>query len=242
MSQMADVITKESVHRLHNAFIEGVLQLERTKAGDIKLNRKTFPEVGEPIVRFIHTKLWENSKPNSTGRFVDFSRVTAKSVNAILVEEGVQHTSSRDKNGHDKTVSLGGDVSRVMQNAGIALYRRPYWFLKPYSSERVQWWSADQGLIKVDYRDEKRMEEEAEKSESTLNSRIDLRQIQRPKEFTPEAVADFIERFVPAALRVQESYEKLQGIHAAVLDELNQKATEDEWKSVADVIDQVLSG
>lgn len=231
MSEMADVITKESVHRLHNAFIEGVLELDRTKAGDLKLNRKSWQAVGEPIARYIHTKLWESSKPNKTGKFIDYPRVSDVSINGMLREEGIEHT------GKHSTVTLGTDVGRVLQQAGIALYRRPLWYLKPYNSERVQWYSTHDVYSKTDERQEKRIEEEAKNSEATLTSRIDLRSIQRPKDFTAEEVAAFIERFVPAALKLQEEYETLAAQVAVLAEAAREK---DEWKGVVDAIEEAM--
>jgi hypothetical protein len=231
VSLMEDHLTKETVHHLHEKFLEGVLELPRTKAGDIGFNSQTFQQVGVPIVRFVHAKLWNLARPNQTGQLIDYPMVVEGSVNAILDNEGISHTKRKSK-----STKLAGDVTRLLQTSGIAVYRRPKWYLKPFNEDRVEWVTHEQWAAQKDHKVEKRIEEF---SDLPVNSKIDLRSIQRPKEFTPDEVAAFIERFVPAALKIQDQLEEvLQQIADAQQAELEQK----EWQGLGSKMDKVFGG
>lgn len=228
---LQDNLTKESVHRIHEAFMEGVLEIDRTKAGDLKFNKRSFERVGVPVARFVHAKLWESGRDNNTGKFIDFPRVTDVSLDGVLSKEGVTH-----KNGGRAT--LGSDIARVLQHAGIALYRRPLWYLKPFNEDKVEWATHADVATKNDPKVEKRIEEFLDMPVTTT---IDLRSIKRPEVYTPESVAEFVEKFVPAALKVQDLLvEALQTLADHVGKEEEKKAKA--WEGVGSKIEEALNG
>lgn len=245
MAELADHLTKESVHALHDAFIEGVLTLERTPKGSIGLNSRTFEEVGEPIVRFAHARLWEQARPNKDPRLSEYSHYSRANLVAILTAAGVSDT------GTGKAYRLGGDIGRVLSGSGLAKYIEGKWYLRPWNSDRLQWVVRH---TKIDPATEQRIEEEADKP---VESRTDLKTVKLPAN-TPESILEFVERFVPAALKVQAQRDSARDMarkyHAELVDaqaqierlkaQLEEAAESKEeqaaWSGVSDRVSQLL--
>lgn len=239
MPTLADSLNKKSVHRLHEAFQNGVLELEPTDSGDIGLHKQSFEKVGIPIIRWVHYRLMSGARPNPDKEF-GFPYRSEVTVSQIFDEEGIEREGDKYKRRHPR---LLGDITRIMQRSGIALHRGKYWYLKPWDESQVEYYSYGQRLT-VDEKTEKRVEEE---SDQPVNSKIDLRSIQVPDEITPETIMNFVERFVPAALKVQDKYElvhkDLQEAHQAIANleaELEGKAEKEEWQGVGSKISDLL--
>ncbi len=242
MPSLADALSKENVHRLHEAFVNGVLELPETPKGDVGLTQKTFDQVGIPILRYMHYRLMRDAKPNPGELHPEYPYRSPASLGMIMKEEGIEGPDKR--NGNPRLI---GDAARILQQSGIALHDQRgrtggYWYLKPWDEERVEYF-AQSHTVKIDPTTEKRIEEEAN---TPVNSKIDLRSIKRP-DASPDSVMEFIERFVPAALKVQDKYEM---VHADLQTALNRiaeleaqlevKGEEEQWKGVGSKLDDLL--
>lgn len=239
MPELADVLSKDSVHRLHEAFVEGVLWLPRTPKNDFGLSGKTFDRVGPPILRWVHHRLMAQARPST--RHPDWPYEAHTSITQILRDEGVEGARK------GQAPRLVGDISRTLQHAGIAFHQgsgkgNGVWYLKPWSDENLEWVS-DKAWTKPDPFVEKRIEEEAGKP---VHSRIDLRSIKLPGE-GPEEVMEFVNRFVPAAFSLQDKYQNLLGELRTALGriadleaQVEAQSETEEWKGVSTRIKELF--
>ena len=223
MAELADHLTKESVHSLHDAYRNGVLRLREksnAKKGQFGFTQETFNEVGGAILRYVHQMMWERSHPSD---LPDFERVSRFSVSKFVRQE---YGTNESGNINGRFV---GDISRMLQIAGVARYIGNRWYLKPWDATNLRYAHAHEFTqIRQDQGLEDRIDEEKEKNKDVKVSR-DLRSIKLPKEFTPESVKDFIERFVPAALAIQDE-----------LDELKSKEEADHWAGLESTLKDAL--
>lgn len=242
MPSLADALSKESVHQLHQAFVDGVLELPETPKGDIGLTQKTFDQVGIPILRYMHYRLMRDAKSNPGELHPEFPYRSTASLGEIMKEEGIEGPEKRHGNPR-----LIGDAARILQQSGIALHDQRgriggYWYLKPWDEEKVEYF-AQSHTVKIDPKVEKRIEEE---SGTPVNSKIDLRSIKRPDP-DPKSVMEFIERFVPAALKVQDKYEVVHADLQAALEriadleaQLEVEEDKEQWRGVGSKLDNLL--
>lgn len=244
---LADQLTKESVHSLHDAFVAGVLELPRTPAGDIGLSQKTYDAVGLPIIRWVHSRLMQSAVDNDTGKLGSYPFITKEGVYAIMAEEGV--TKARNPKASPR---LSTDVARILNMSGIGRWDRKShtWYLRPWDETKVEYYSSyDKKIMKVTAADLKR--EQAEANQPVKVTR-DLRKIKLPKKGTPEDIMLFIENFVPAALAVQAERDAMQAHNKHLIEKLEaeEKAAQDavveaeanEWKGVGKKITDLLTG
>lgn len=225
MPLLEDVITKESVHALHKAFDEGVLTIfAKSEANSPSFSKGQLHDVGVPIMRWVHHQLMAKSVNNKTGMLPDYPRISTTSVKRILETEGAFNAR------------FSGDIGRMLQYAGVARCVGRTWYLRDWSYANVRWiGSREWAKEKADPKVEKRIEEEADKP---VVVKLDLRLIKRPTEFTPEAIGEWIDRFVPAALNLQERYDVLVAHH----EEHHAEAEKGEWQGVASKIEEALNG
>ncbi len=244
MTTLADQLTKESVHSLHDAFVSGVLSLPRTPAGDVGLSAKTYEAVGVPIVRWVHQRLMLSAKPNDTGKLGSYPFYTTVGVYHIMADEGV----TKANNPHSSP-RLATDVARILAMSGVGRWDKKThtWFLRPWDETKVEYYSSyDKKIMKVSAQDAKREKAEANKPVKVTR---DLRKIKLPKKGTPAVIMEFIENFVPAALAVQAERDAL-GVHNKHLieriEEVENQAAADaeatEWKGVGKKITDLLTG
>lgn len=233
MTQLADVLTKDSVTRLHEAFKSGVLVVEKGSKGQPGFNRESFAKVGEPLMRWVHYKLMESARLDPRSPFPDHPYQATRSVISVLVDEGLDREEYR---------RLAGDVSRNLQANGLAVKRGKAGgrlFLRDWTPG-LTYKPVGSGSKKVDLQLEKRIEEEGGKP---TVSRIDLRSFKVPDP-TPEKVLEFIQSFVPAALKVQDT---LTQTRQALLEAQNRiveletaKVETNEWEGVSESIGDLL--
>jgi len=238
MPQVMDVISKENVHSLHDAFVEGVLKLPRTKAGDLGLTQTTFRTVGVPIVRYVYTRLMASAVPNTTGSLGTYPHVSTQSVHAILFDEGVFHGKQKNR-----STRLAADVARILSMSGIGHYVRSggIWYLRPFDESKVEYFSSyDKKVMVVDARTEKRIEDEADKP---VEIRYDLRTFKVPEGNNPDDYFDFITNFIPAAIQVQKERDEfrvnLDEANSLIM-EMKQTIEEQAWRSVGSQIRDML--
>lgn len=228
MPQLDEVLTKASVEGLHKKFLEGVDYLPRTERGDFGLSSQTFDEVGEVICEFVHRRMWDNSVPASpeyrASGYMRRSRVTPFSV---LFQAGAIKSSDL------KNPRLSADIARVLTRSGLLrkIKGTNAFVLRPWNPASLQYVSA---YRKPDPKEDKRIAEEADKP---VRSITDLRVIKMPDSPTPDAILAFIERFVPAALKIQAERDDLK----AQLEAEAQKAEEASlWSKASDRIGELL--
>lgn len=235
MSQLADHLTKESVHQLHEAFINGALHLqeiaERNRTKEAGLTYGNFDELGPPILKWVHHLLWASGSDNNTGELSGYPRVTRKSVASVLLADGL--TSNLPGKADMAHTRLNGDITRALQASGLAKYFYGKWYLKPWSNHNLRYMSSNEFTKwrKRDARAEKRIAEEKAKTEKVVVVKRDLRSIRLPKSNDPEEIMAFVERFIPAALAIQDE-----------LEELKTKLASKDWDRVADGIRAALGG
>jgi hypothetical protein len=242
MPEIMDLISKENVHSLHDAFVEGILELPRTKAGDVGLTQITFDAVGVPIVSYVYTRLLASADKNTTGTLGTYPYVTNKSIHSILHDEGVFHSQKKT------SVRLASDITRILSMSGIGHYVRAghTWYLRPWDEEKVEYFSSyEKKIMLVDASVEKRIDEEADKE---VKSSYDLRTFKAPEGSDPKEYIEFLTRFIPAALAIQtERNEALLQIQMLEADlqqasEAEAKAKlSGEWVSVGDQIKELLA-
>src|SRR5690606_8348886 len=129
MAKLDELLTSESVYRLYDKFVEGVAYLPVSEKGDFGLKRETFAEVGEPICRFVHQVMWENSvelAQSDPARAQGFTRESKLSPWAVLKRVGVEADPKKVKAGIPR---LAGDLSRVLSVSGLLAKRGKYVFL-----------------------------------------------------------------------------------------------------------------
>lgn len=230
MPQLDELLTSSSVKSLHEKFVEGVSYLPRSDKGDFGLTKKTYSEVGEAICEYVHRRLWDSSAPaGSSAVAKGFLRRSSKTPYDVLIQAGVI------RDGDFRHPRLSHDITRILTKAGL-MARIPgsnNYLLRPWNPESLRYVSGYKA--KIDPREEKRIEAEADKP---VRSITDLRVIKMPDSPTPDAILEFIERFVPAALKIQEERDKLQ----AQLEAEAQKAEQGAWNKASDRIHELLKG
>ncbi len=225
MPEVMDIISKETVHHLHDKFVEGILVLEenRGKSKGLGITTQTFDTAAEPILKYVHQQLMASSTINNSSILSDYPRISKIKVSTILKSDRVAD------------VRLIGDVTRFLQYAGVARFhsKDASWYLRDWAFANVAYigtsaWAS----IRPDHRVEKRIEEE---KDTPVTSSYNLRGFTPPGS-DPKAILSFIEKFIPAALAVQDERDQaLLSLQAIATDE------EDEWKGIGAKIEDLLS-
>lgn len=249
MSQLSEVITKESVERLHKAFVDGMELAQADASGKhFGINSRIFGDVGEPIVRWVHHKLMESARlePNPPNKAFPYHATV--SISDILRKEGI------DIRGGSVSSTYGtrivGDIGRVLKYNGL-MFNSGYRGKGGTNSLWIKPWDPALDIQqpashwKPDYSSEKRIIEESDKP---VRSRIDLRSFKVP-EPKPDKILEFIQRFVPAALKVQD---QLTDTRQALLEaqtrimelesQINDQAETQQWEGVTDELASLLNG
>jgi hypothetical protein len=234
-----DNLTKESVHALHDAFKAGLLVVEEQPRTSLGISQTIFNQVGEPLLRWVHYRLLESAKWDPRPPSPNHPFRAALSISQIVRDE-----TGLTLNDHNQYAGIVGDVSRVLKANGLLYIRGQKIWVKPWEGiEELRYVPTGH---KIDLKVEKRIEEEADKP---VTSRVDLRAFKAP-DADPEKVLDFVSRFIPAALKVQQ---ELTDSKQRVLELENQLAEIEEakrlaeentenWSGVSDTIGELLKG
>lgn len=231
MPEMQDVLTKDTVHHLHSRFQEGVIVLQqltaKSGAKELGITTKTFDRVAEPMLRYVHQQLMASSVQNNSTVLAEYPRISKTTVSTVL------------KTNHAGDVRLIGDVTRLLQYAGVARFNKKNasWYLRDWSYANVRYIGTQEwASIRPDPQADSRATEEADKP---IHSSFNLKGFKAP-DATREAIMEFVEKFIPAALAVQAERDaallkvkELEGLLAA--------ATIDEWQGIGSKIQDLLS-
>jgi hypothetical protein len=239
VSQLADHLTSESVKALHAAWKEGIEYLQSEKRSTLGFSRESYELVGEPMLRYVHSKLLLGAKwdPKAPDKEIPFKSRT--SITQVIRDEIGVASEPAQRYIHNPLV---GDISRHLKYAGLAYVgngKQGVW-VKPWTNETVPYVHSHVRVKVVpDPREEARIAAEANKP---VNSKIDLRSFKVPDP-DPEKVLDFIQRFVPAALKVQD---RLVAVQAEVddlrdqIDQLRVTQTNKQWEEVTKALQEQL--
>lgn len=234
MSQLADHLTKESVERLYEQFVKGIDYLQGLNRQSLGFNKRSFNDVGEPVLRWLHYKLMESAQWDPKAPHAAFPFKATRSMSEVVrAEVGVTE--------HAMYATFVGDSTRVLKVAGAIFIKGQSIWLRPWDGEVKLNWIP---YTKVDEQVEKRIEEHAD---TPVNSYVDLRKFKVP-DASPESVMEFITNFVPAAIKVQDDNTVLRQKVLELtnkLTELEEAAeaadTREAWKSVTDSLSEFLS-
>ena len=232
MPLVMDLISKENVHDFHKAFVDGVVSLPRTKAGDIGLIQSTFDAVGMPIVRYVYTRLMQEGQHNDTGKLGTYPYMSTMSVHTILSEEGVWHEGTKGR-----SIRLATDIARILVRSGIGHYVRAghTWYLRPFDESKVEYHSSyEKKVMVVDARVEKRIEQEADQP---VTSSFELRTFKAPEGVDSDEYTQFLVQFIPAALKIQDERDTA----IALIAEMTAQADDSKWKSLGTQIEELLN-
>lgn len=257
MPTLDEVITSDSVKRLHEAYVKGVEYLRRQgEEGDYNwfpgINAENMEVAGEPILRYVHAALLRTARlsPNPPNPRYPYKASLSIS-DVVRAEVGKWPGGGEKARAYAQSVKEGGParVSPNMVSSITRLLRGNGLIWKMKARDQLVWVRDPGGVPAFAYTPnrrerpdpklEKRIEEEAIKTVSTLRTRRDLRSIRLP-EAKPEAVMDWAKRFVPAALDVQAALEKAEQRIAELEEELAAKTESGQWEGVTSELEEMF--
>lgn len=239
MTTLEESLTSESVTALYDAFKAGLLKVESPENGNLHLNRPRFAEVGPSLLRYVHQRMLSTAKLDPHPPDHLFPYRASITLTDIVRSEFPEDTP------REKYSGLVGEIGRLLKANRMAhIVPGPggIWVGHHIPSDEDMKYMPSTG--KRDHKVEKRIEEEADKP---VSKRTDLRAIKLPSG-DPESVMEFVERFVPAALKVQDENKalkdevlELKALLAETIEAAEKLEENGKWSGTADRIKDLMS-
>ncbi len=167
----------------------------------LRIRAEFHDDVGVPLVRTVHAIMW------SRGKKADLPRGFGRSFRGTIA--GVLRDNLKVKGGLD---ALGSQVGKVLSNTGMAENhggkgRGALYWLRPWDTDVEIAWNDRSGL-KDRKLDAVVAKQEAKNPPKPVSKSINLSQIPKPKDATPESVLAYVSKLVAAHHRLGDLYEE----------------------------------
>lgn len=246
MSKLIDHLSAESWDRLR-ADTEAALELRKgyvdkdksqKGAGDYAFYKKVDVDVAEPMLRYIHSSMIRHGrKVNITGWDYEYNGYVGP-----LIRNYIMSASGMTRRQFDNFVSSG--LWQLQQNRLIEKVKNNHFLVREWPVDKkiriVNPWSE-----KIDYREEKRI---AKFANEPVKVSYDAKAIPFPKDITPTALVDYVERVAAMAKKQSDALAKAQARVAELEAENGQlksdleKMATDEWELAASRIRDLVGG
>jgi hypothetical protein len=183
------------------------------------------------MLQWIHRQLMDSAVRVSNSPNPEFPyRATKHVQNVFPPREGLKYNN------------IGTQITRLLYVNGLAWKKggggKPYLYLRHWPHGFVPGVLHAPTSQKMDYQTERAIEREA-KTERPVVVTHDLRLLTLP-EMTPDAITDWVKRFVPAALKVQDENKALRERVAELEAELEERQNGSAWAKASDAITEAF--
>jgi len=240
---LEDVLTQASVQRLEQAYEDGVdLMVGSAKEGvkAFTIHKDQLQDVGEPILRYVWHVMRASAVYDKDSPFPGFPYR-----NRVPQTHIFRRYMGNEKDPNQYTALLGS-VNRLLVGNGLVRVKgRGITYLPDsWPPQQQLRWTGMTGpyVTPVDQVVEKRIKEEADKPVRVYRN---LRTVKLPSSFDAESVKQWIKTFVPAALALQDEYDKLRAKVSELEDKVEQasRAVEQkDWDEVGEELASVMGG
>jgi len=247
---LEDVITRNSVERLRKGFEDGMdLLVAGSQPGTTAytIHKSHLDEAGEPILRYLFAVMRASAVYDPKSPFPGFPYRNRVAITHIFRQYMKGEGGKGNEHPNEYTALIGSANRLLARNGIIRIYKRGVIYLTDsWPAEQKLGWTDPSGpyITKVDEREEVRIAAEKDKPVQVYRN---LRTVKLPASFDADSVKSWIKTFVPAALALQDEYDKLRAKVAELEDKVEAaaKAVEEvaekkEWEEVGSELGSIF--
>lgn len=234
MPELSEVITSKSVAALQDAFTHGVryLREERDTVAKPYFHQEEMG-VAEPLVRHVYKQLMKTAKRDPKAPHPKYPWRVTELVADVLRREGAAGFNINNLSRQVFAMLVGNGIGFKLHTGRSPLY------LRIWPDDESLRWMGPSTRTTEDARVEKRIKEERDKPVHVYRN---LRKIALPATFDPDSIKEWVDKFVPAALALQDEYNALR----AEVEELREQveASKDNagaWSVVGDSLEAAFA-